>query len=318
MRERSRSRSQSVEPAATTTTATTAAALTIADVDALTVVKLKAALAARGQGVDGLKAALAARLRDAIARETASGANDGSTLAEGRAVETGVKRKAEEGMDCAEAEAGSTTEVVAVEGRAMKRRRWDDAHGSGAGSDAAAPVAVAKPPTGATVKVGGLDKAALLKQKQALLKQKELAAKLKAAKAGGKVGYVAKASTSGVRPMALRLDAQGREIDERGQLVDTTKVIHTSTLRVNLKKQRADAFAQAQAEAQAEMAALGGDDFDDPRMAKVVARARKPRSAFQVRNLRSRLTAYSLFSLHLSKPRGYLTTCTTGTTRMLQ
>jgi len=265
-----------------------------------------------------LKAALAARLRDAIARETASGANDGSTLAEGRAVETGVKRKAEEGMDGAEAEAGSTTEVVAVEGRAMKRRRWDDAHGSGAGSDAAAPVAVAKPPTGATVKVGGLDKAALLKQKQALLKQKELAAKLKAAKAGGKVGYVAKASTSGVRPMALRLDAQGREIDERGQLVDTTKVIHTSTLRVNLKKQRADAFAQAQAEAQAEMAALGGDDFDDPRMAKVVARARKPRSAFQVRNLRSRLTAYSLFSLHLSKPRGYLTTCTTGTTRMLQ
>jgi len=132
---------------------------------------------------------------------------------------------------------------------------------------------------------GGLDKAALLRQKQALLKQKELAAKLKAKKVADEKAKAVVGSRPSARPMALRLDAQGREIDERGELV-VNKVIETSTLSVNLKQQRANAFAQAQAEAQAEIASQVGADFDDPRMRAFAGKSRKKRSALQVRSIR--------------------------------
>ena len=42
------------------------------------------------------------------------------------------------------------------------------------------------------------------------------------------------------------------------------KVIEITTLRMNLKQQRANAFAQAQAEAQAELASQIGAEHDDP------------------------------------------------------
>ncbi|XP_052204597.1 protein RDM16 isoform X2 [Diospyros lotus] len=40
----------------------------------------------------------------------------------------------------------------------------------------------------------------------------------------------------------LRLDALGREIDEHGNVVNTTKVTNLSTLKVNINKQKKDAF----------------------------------------------------------------------------
>ena len=106
---------------------------------------------------------------------------------------------------------GDGARVTAGEAGERKRRRWDDAE------DGDAPVKEA--PVKAKAKAGGLDKQALLKQKQALLKQKELAAKLKARKeasregqSGGEVEREAEREQ-----MTLRLDAQGREIDESGR-----------------------------------------------------------------------------------------------------
>lgn len=180
--------------------------------------------------------------------------------------------------------------------RARKRTRWDAGGESNVDDDARdasagemEKVAEEGDRVASGAKAGALDRGELAKRKLALAKQKELAAKMKAAKGGGKIGESAKAPTRpSARPMALRLDALGREIDERGRLVDASKVIHTSTFKVNLKQQRADAFAQAQAEAQAELAAVGGGEFDDPRMAKVAARARKPRATLQVSATRAR------------------------------
>ncbi|XP_058204709.1 protein RDM16 isoform X1 [Rhododendron vialii] len=40
----------------------------------------------------------------------------------------------------------------------------------------------------------------------------------------------------------LRLDAQGREVDEHGNVVNTTKVTNLSTLKVNINKQKKEAF----------------------------------------------------------------------------
>ncbi|KAL9327838.1 hypothetical protein ACSQ67_002841 [Phaseolus vulgaris] len=40
----------------------------------------------------------------------------------------------------------------------------------------------------------------------------------------------------------LRLDAQGREIDEHGHVINVTKPINLSTLKVNINKQKKDAF----------------------------------------------------------------------------
>jgi U4/U6 small nuclear ribonucleoprotein PRP3 len=40
----------------------------------------------------------------------------------------------------------------------------------------------------------------------------------------------------------LRLDAQGREIDEHGNVVNITKPSNLSTLKVNINRQKKDAF----------------------------------------------------------------------------
>ena len=241
--------------------------LTADDVGKMTVVALREALSARGLATDGLKAALAERLRESVDAEGTRG--------------TKRKENATTGVDGAEGETGK---------RATKRRRWDEdpAEANATATEGKSEASATKD-AAAAVKAkakAALDKAALLKQKEALLKQKELAAKLKAKKIGdaakGKAAVPPPpAKKPSARPMALRLDAQGREIDENGELVKT-KVIETSTLRMNLKQQRADAFAQAQAEAQAELAAQASE-YDDPRMGKFAGRSRKPRSTLQVR-----------------------------------
>ena len=241
--------------------------MTADDVGKMTVVALREALSARGLATDGLKAALAERLRESVDAEGTRG--------------TKRKENATTGVDGAEGETGK---------RATKRRRWDEdpAEANATATEGKSEASATKD-AAAAVKAkakAALDKAALLKQKEALLKQKELAAKLKAKKLGDAAKGKAAAPPPPVkkpsaRPMALRLDAQGREIDENGELVKT-KVIETSTLRMNLKQQRADAFAQAQAEAQAELAAQASE-YDDPRMGKFAGRSRKPRSTLQVR-----------------------------------
>jgi hypothetical protein len=266
-------RGASAEPAETTdgdrdgNAAVGSSSLTADDVGKMTVVALREALSARGLATDGLKAALAERLRESVDAEGTRG--------------TKRKENATTGVDGAEGETGK---------RATKRRRWDEdpAETNAAATEGKSEASATKD-AAAAVKAkakAALDKAALLKQKEALLKQKELAAKLKAKKLGDAAKGKAAAppppaKKPSARPMALRLDAQGREIDENGELVKT-KVIETSTLRMNLKQQRADAFAQAQAEAQAELAAQASE-YDDPRMGKFAGRSRKPRSTLQVR-----------------------------------
>jgi len=275
-------RRSAAPPSAAETTTTTRV-----DVDKMTVATLRDELRARGLATDGLKAALATRLREALDSPT-----------------RGTKR---DRVD------GEGAPAPAVEARETKRRRWDD------GENGGAPVEEAKAPAAASVKgkVGGLDKAALLKQKQALLKQKELAAKLKARKEASEKSKAEEKSSArpSAKQMTLRLDAQGREIDESGALV-VNKVIETSTLRMNLKQQRANAFAQAQAEAQAELASQMGAEYDDPSLRG--GRARKPRTNFQVRLVFSGSSSSFVFArMHLSKLRGNLTTCPLETTRML-
>jgi hypothetical protein len=266
-------RGASAEPAETTdgdrdgNAAVGSSSLTADDIGKMTVVALREALSARGLATDGLKAALAERLRESVDAEGTRG--------------TKRKENATTGVDGAEGETGK---------RATKRRRWDEdpAETNAAATEGKSEASATKD-AAAAVKAkakAALDKAALLKQKEALLKQKELAAKLKAKKLGDAAKGKAAAppppaKKPSARPMALRLDAQGREIDENGELVKT-KVIETSTLRMNLKQQRADAFAQAQAEAQAELAAQASE-YDDPRMGKFAGRSRKPRSTLQVR-----------------------------------
>ena len=231
--------------------------------DGMTVRALRDALRARGMATDGVKATLAARLLES------AGGSEGGTK---RAREGGAARDGDgDGGGDGDGDGGTTAT------RATKRRRWEDGDGAEGAGEAKPEAVVAKPKA-----AGGLDKAALLKQKQALLKQKELAAKLKAKKVADEKAKAAAGSRPSARPMALRLDAQGREIDERGELV-VNKVIETSTLSVNLKQQRANAFAQAQAEAQAEIASQAGADFDDPRMRAFAGKTRKKRSALQVR-----------------------------------
>lgn len=266
-------RGASAEPAETTdgdrdgNAAVGSSSLTADDVGKMTVVALREALSARGLATDGLKAALAERLRESVDAEGTRG--------------TKRKENATTGVDGAEGETGK---------RATKRRRWDEdpAEANATATEGKSEASATKD-AAAAVKAkakAALDKAALLKQKEALLKQKELAAKLKAKKIGDAAKEKAAvppppAKKPSARPMALRLDAQGREIDENGELVKT-KVIETSTLRMNLKQQRADAFAQAQAEAQAELAAQASE-YDDPRMGKFAGRSRKTRSTLQVR-----------------------------------
>ncbi|KEH31276.1 U4/U6 small nuclear Prp3-like ribonucleoprotein [Medicago truncatula] len=82
-------------------------------------------------------------------------------------------------------------------------------------------------------KLGSLSSSdALAKAKKALQIQKLLSEKLK------KIPQLNKRT----KAPFLRLDAQGREIDEHGNVVNVTKPSNLSTLKVNINKQKKDAF----------------------------------------------------------------------------
>ncbi|KAL5074526.1 hypothetical protein RYX36_013510 [Vicia faba] len=89
-------------------------------------------------------------------------------------------------------------------------------------------------------KPGSLSIDALAKAKKALQMQKELPEKLKRIpQIVTPDGAIPRKPT---KAPVLRLDAQGREIDEHGNVVNVTKPSNLSTLKVNINKQKKDAF----------------------------------------------------------------------------
>ncbi|KAJ7527443.1 hypothetical protein O6H91_16G054600 [Diphasiastrum complanatum] len=82
-----------------------------------------------------------------------------------------------------------------------------------------------------------------------------------------------------VKAPVLRLDAHGREIDEHGNIMDRPKVANVSTLKVNINKQKKDAFQILHPELDEDPVS---NPFFDPRMGidrKKLVRPR--RSSFQ-------------------------------------
>jgi len=161
-----------------------------------------------------------------------------------------------------------------------RRSRFDQAEPAAPSEEPAAKRAavdgVAGAPSSAAAAVAKPNLEAIQKAKAALQKHKELAAKLKsmpqlaamaAAKAAAaktaagvpappalaKVAALVQGAGAGTtaRPMALRLDAQGREVDEHGKLVQAkTKAV--ATLKVNVMQQKVAEFAsQAKADQKA-------------------------------------------------------------------
>ena len=114
-------------------------------------------------------------------------------------------------------------------------------------------------------------------QTAALAKAREVAAAAKAKiaaareKAGAGAGRAAAfpppppSKTAKVQPRALRLNANGDEIDEDGNVVKTEPRNETSTFKVNARSNKLDAFAAAERAALAE-AANEDEAWADPRV----------------------------------------------------
>jgi len=131
-------------------------------------------------------------------------------------------------------------------------------------------------------------------QTAALAKAREVAAAAKAKiaaareKAGaGPAGRAAAfpppppSKTAKVQPRALRLNANGDEIDEDGNVVKTEPRNETSTFKVNARSNKLDAFAAAERAALAE-AANEDEAWADPRVG-AGGRRREKRTGFRVR-----------------------------------
>ena len=84
-----------------------------------------------------------------------------------------------------------------------------------------------------------------------------------------------------VQPRALRLNANGDEIDEDGNVVKTEPRNETSTFKVNARSNKLDAFAAAERAALAE-AANEDEAWADPRVG-AGGRRREKRTGFRVR-----------------------------------
>ena len=130
-------------------------------------------------------------------------------------------------------------------------------------------------------------------QTAALAKAREVAAAAKAKiaaareKAGAGAGRAAAfpppppSKTAKVQPRALRLNANGDEIDEDGNVVKTEPRNETSTFKVNARSNKLDAFAAAERAALAE-AANEDEAWADPRVG-AGGRRREKRTGFRVR-----------------------------------
>ncbi|KAJ7569353.1 hypothetical protein O6H91_01G074600 [Diphasiastrum complanatum] len=82
-----------------------------------------------------------------------------------------------------------------------------------------------------------------------------------------------------VKAPVLRLDAHGREIDEHGNIMDRPKVANVSTLKVNINKQKKEAFQILHPELDEDPIA---NPFFDPRMGTDRKKLVRPkRSSFQ-------------------------------------
>ena len=132
--------------------------------------------------------------------------------------------------------------------------------------------------------------------------------------------------TAKVQPRALRLNANGDEIDEDGNVVKTEPRNETSTFKVNARSNKLDAFAAAERAALAE-AANEDEAWADPRRASARGEAQGEEDGLQgtcrrvvpPTNEPNRTERFS--SAHPSKPRGVDAPerarhgCAAGTTR---
>ena len=131
-----------------------------------------------------------------------------------------------------------------------------------------------------------------------------------------------------VQPRTLRLNANGDEIDEDGNVVKTAPRNETSTFKVNARSNKLDAFAAAERAALAE-AANEDEAWADPRVG-AGGRRREKRTGFRVRadapkpnepNRTEPNRTERFSSAHPSKPRGVDAPerarhgCAAGTTR---
>ena len=131
-----------------------------------------------------------------------------------------------------------------------------------------------------------------------------------------------------VQPRTLRLNANGDEIDEDGNVVKTEPRNETSTFKVNARSNKLDAFAAAERAALAE-AANEDEAWADPRVG-AGGRRREKRTGFRVRadapkpnepNRTEPNRTERFSSAHPSKPRGVDAPerarrgCAAGTTR---
>lgn len=87
-------------------------------------------------------------------------------------------------------------------------------------------------------------------------------------------------SVKSVKAPVLRLDAQGREVDEHGHVVERSKVTSVSTLKVNINKRKKEAFQILHPELEEDPV---GNPFFDERVAldkKKLVRPRRPTFQF--------------------------------------
>ncbi|KAJ4719784.1 U4/U6 small nuclear ribonucleoprotein Prp3 [Melia azedarach] len=116
-------------------------------------------------------------------------------------------------------------------------------------TSSAAAAASAKPPTSAAAAIPGL---ASIPNIEAVKRAQELAAKMGFRQDPefaplinlfpGQMPVDAAVPQKPTRAPVLRVDALGREIDEHGNVVNVTKPSNLSTLKVNINKQKKDAF----------------------------------------------------------------------------
>lgn len=163
--------------------------------------------------------------------------------------------------------------------RQAKRSRWGQQAPAGGGENGggAAPGAPpARPAAASATPKVGLSLEALQKAKRALKMQKQISEKLKGLKQKGLLSAIPAAGAAPKRaskPLVLRLDSEGREIDESGRVI----------ARDAPAEARADAGAGGRRGAGPSSRADAGpadDLFVDPRMPKGKGAARKKRATF--------------------------------------
>mmetsp|Transcript_19918 Transcript_19918/g.39464 ORF Transcript_19918/g.39464 Transcript_19918/m.39464 type:complete len:547 (+) Transcript_19918:22-1662(+) len=136
-----------------------------------------------------------------------------------------------------------------------KKRRWDSDQGSNGVSVTEAAAALKSKESVLAVQ------AALAKAKEAAKVQAQIQERLKGMNAH--VGGQQRAAGSDWAP--LRLDNQGRQVDERGQVV-TIDTTHLSTLKINIREKQSEALSLLERVPHSVSVELEGSKHIDPRV----------------------------------------------------